>query len=281
MHQGKQYLVVSDYYSRYLEIILLHTTTSEQVVQKLKVLFARFGIPEQIVSDIGPQFTSEVWRNFCVLYDIQHITSSPHNPQGNGHAERAVQTAKRILKQEDPLLALMTFRATPTTSTGVSPAELLMGRKIRTTLPTLQKNLKPKWPNKTKIRESDKTAKEKQAYYFNRRHGVKDLPVLNHGDSVVLKLDEESKWKGPATVMAESSTPRSYMVFKEKEGEKRRNRRHIQLLPEETKILTSSEQPTQKVPHCVDSDLPVETMATKTFVTRSGRVSKPAVRLDL
>ncbi len=154
------------------------------------------------------------------MYDTQHVTSSPHNPQGNGHAERAVQTAKRILKQDDPVVALMCFRATPIASTGVSPAELLMGRKMRTTLPTLPKNLRPKWPNKSSIKERDKAAKEKQAYYFNRRHGVKDLPVLRPGDSVLLKLDNEAKWKGPATVLAESATPRSYEVFSEKEGRK-------------------------------------------------------------
>lgn len=73
------------------------------------------------------KYTSETWIDFCKQYDIGHVTSSPYNPQGNGHAERAVQTAKGILKQEDPLLALMCYRATPTTATGISPAELLMG----------------------------------------------------------------------------------------------------------------------------------------------------------
>ncbi|KAL1254336.1 hypothetical protein QQF64_016565 [Cirrhinus molitorella] len=197
------------------------------------------------------------------MHDIQHITSSPHNPQGNGHAEKAVQTAKRILKQDDPVLALMCFRATPTSSTGVSLAELLMGRKIRTTLPTLPTNLKPKWPNKSSIKERDKAAKEKQAYYFNRRYGVKDLPVLKPGDSVLLKLDDEAKWKGPGTVLAESVTPRSYTVFSETEGEKRRNRRHLQLLPEGVTGVTerneeSSEQSSQKVQPHVDTNLPAE-----------------------
>uniref|UniRef100_A0A3Q3WAC7 Uncharacterized protein n=1 Tax=Mola mola TaxID=94237 RepID=A0A3Q3WAC7_MOLML len=59
--------------------------------------------------------------------------------------ERAVQTAKRILQPQDPLIALMSYRSTPCTTKGVSPTELLMGRKIGTTLPTLEKNLRPKW----------------------------------------------------------------------------------------------------------------------------------------
>lgn len=102
-YKGKQYVVISDYYSRYLEILHMTTTTTDQVVQLLRAIFARFGIPDQIVSDNGLQFTSDTWKEFCRQNDIVHVTSSPHNPQGNGHAERAVQIAKRILKQEDPL----------------------------------------------------------------------------------------------------------------------------------------------------------------------------------
>ena len=61
----------------------------------------------------------------------------------------------------------MCYRATPMASTGVSPAELLMGRKIRTTLPTLERNLVPKWPDKDLIRRRDAAAKQQQAFYFN------------------------------------------------------------------------------------------------------------------
>ena len=172
-YNGKQYLVISDYYSRYLEILHSPTTTAEQIVRLMKATCARFGIPEQIVSNNGPQYTSEVWKDFCRRFDIRHTTSSPYHPQGNGHAERAVQTAKSILKQEDPLLALMCYRATPTSS-GVSPAEMLMGRKIRTTLPSLEKNLIPKWPDRNLVRRRDEEAKQRQAFYFNRRHGVKE-----------------------------------------------------------------------------------------------------------
>lgn len=166
-HKGRNYLIVSDYYSRYLEILELSVTTADQVVAKLKATFARYGIPDAVCSDHGPQFSCETFKRFSQEYDFVHITSSPHHPSGNGQAERAVQTAKRILQQKDPLLALMSLRATPTTSTGVSPAELLMGRKIRTTLPTLDCKLRPKWPDQSLIRQREAAEKERQAFYFN------------------------------------------------------------------------------------------------------------------
>uniref|UniRef100_A0A3Q3NDN6 Integrase catalytic domain-containing protein n=1 Tax=Mastacembelus armatus TaxID=205130 RepID=A0A3Q3NDN6_9TELE len=186
--------------------------TNLQVVVKLKAAFARFSTSEVLVSDNGPQLASMEVMEFSVGYDFVHITSSPHYPQNNGQAGRAVQVAKSKLSQDDPLLALMAFRATPTSSTGVSLAELLMGRKIRTTLPTLQNNLKPNMPDEEKIRQADAAVKQKQSYYYNRRNGVRILPPLSPGDPVLTKLYGQKHWTMPAVVHSSSSTQRSYIV---------------------------------------------------------------------
>uniref|UniRef100_A0AAV2LRJ9 Reverse transcriptase RNase H-like domain-containing protein n=1 Tax=Knipowitschia caucasica TaxID=637954 RepID=A0AAV2LRJ9_KNICA len=148
-------------------------------------------------------------------------------------------------KRDDPLLALMSYRATPTTSTGVSPAEMLMGRKIRTTLPSRKRNLIPKQPNCDLIRRRDEEAKQQQAFYYNRRHGARDLPPLHTGDHVLSKLDGEKVWKGRASVQQECGTPRSYQVKSPGGGEMRRNRRHLQqVLPPMEEENTDSGQPT-------------------------------------
>lgn len=212
-HNKSNYLVISDYYSQFLEVLHLPSTTSTQIIQRLKTTFARFGIPDEVVSDNGPQFCSVEFQELGRQLDFRHITSSPH-PQGNGHAERAVQTAKRILRQEDPLIALMCYRSTPCTTMGVSPAELLMGRKIRTTLPTLEKNLQLKWPNRKTAEQKDAGEKEKQAFYYNRRHGARPLTPLRPGDAVFTQLDQEKAWVAPAVISTESDTPRSYLINK-------------------------------------------------------------------
>lgn len=162
------------------------------------------------------------------------------------------------------------------------PGKMAYGKE-NTYYPThLTEKPKTKLAKKIKCkRERDKAAKEKQAYHFNRRHGV-----LRPGDSVLLKLDDEAKWKGPATVLAESAIPRSYKVFSKKEGKKRRNRRHLQLMPDGVSGITlktevNSEQSPLKVRPHVDSDVPAGTIARKPNITRSDRVSKPAERLNL
>uniref|UniRef100_A0A3B3I785 Gypsy retrotransposon integrase-like protein 1 n=1 Tax=Oryzias latipes TaxID=8090 RepID=A0A3B3I785_ORYLA len=297
-YNKNNYLIVSDYYSRFLEILHLPSTTSFQVIQRLKATFARFGIPDEVVSDNGPQFSCAEFREFAKDMDFQHLTSSPHHPQGNGHAERAVQTAKKILRQEDPLIALMCYRSTPCSSTGVSPAELLMGRKIRTTLLTLEKNLQPKWPDRKAVFQRDAVEKTKQAFYYNRRHGARPLPVLRPGDTVLTKLDQEKNWSTPAVVSKECITPRSYLLETPQGVMFRRNRRHLRSnTPQQvvTAALPTSAEPSvvEPVPSATapasDTALQPQVFtaasspaaALRTVYTRSGRMSKPVNRLDL
>ena len=89
MLNRNSYLLVVDYFSRYLEVVKLKSTTLSSIIEKLKSIFSHHGIPETIVSDNGPQFYLEVSQKL-------HITSSPHFPQSNGLAERSVQTMKRV-----------------------------------------------------------------------------------------------------------------------------------------------------------------------------------------
>lgn len=134
---AKTYLLVIDYYSRYVEIAQLSPTRSTDVIVHMKSIFARHGVPETLITDNGPQFSGRLFESFAALYGFMHATSSPKFPQSNGEAERAVKTVKAILKKaSDPYLALLAYRATPLQN-GYVPAQLLMGRRLRTTAHTL------------------------------------------------------------------------------------------------------------------------------------------------
>ena len=158
--QGKDFLVVTDYYSRWLEVRQLHSTTASSVINKFKMIFATHGIPEVVVYDNGPQFQCREFQGFSQEYDFQHLTSNPGFPQANGAAESAVKVAKKLLQQADPDLALLNYRATPHSSTGVSPAAALMGRQLHTKLPILPNNLQPSHPGDGVIRRADRKAKQ-------------------------------------------------------------------------------------------------------------------------
>lgn len=157
------------------------------------------------MSNNGPQFSSAEFREFTKQLDFKHCISHPPHPQGNGHAERAVQASQKILKQKDPVMALMAYRSTPCSTTGYTPAEVMMGRKICTTLPALEKNLQPNWPSRAAVKENDRRGKAKQAHYFNRCHGAKSLPSLQPGDTLLSKLDHEKLWSLPAVISGEST----------------------------------------------------------------------------
>ncbi len=97
-----------------------------------------------VVSDNGPQFSSSMFKRFASDWEFQHVTSSPRHPKSNGMAESAVKVVKGLFKKtyladEDPYLALLAYRSTPSTNDDQSPAEELFGRTTRTNLPDLRK----------------------------------------------------------------------------------------------------------------------------------------------
>ena len=96
--KGAHYLLVIDYFSRYIEITKLSTTTSTSIIEALKSIFSRHGIPDSLTSDNGPQYSAKEFEDFTKAYDFTHITSSPYHPQGKGEAKRAVKTIKKLLK---------------------------------------------------------------------------------------------------------------------------------------------------------------------------------------
>ena len=125
--KNNNYLLIVDYYSRYIEIAKLTHATASEVIRHSKSIFARHGIPEVVFSDNGPQYSSEAYEDFSKEYHFEHKTSSPYYPQCNGEAERAVRTVKELLKKNnDPYLALLAYRTTPIQDGKYSPAELLM-----------------------------------------------------------------------------------------------------------------------------------------------------------
>ena len=198
--EKSDYIVAVDYYSRWIDIAHLPSKSSAEVILKLKSFFSRNGIPLTFVSDNAMQFTSHEFETFAEKYNFVQATSSPRYPQANGAAERAVRTAKEILAQDDPFLALLTYRATPIPELGASPAELANGRRLRTTLPSLPSALKPRAVQQDKVRALDAKFKARQKAGYDRRHGVKSLPDLQPGEPVLVKLDGQKGWRQPAVV---------------------------------------------------------------------------------
>ena len=196
------------------------------MITHLKSNFARYGIPDTVVSDNGPQYSAADFSNFAMHYGFTHVTSSPKYPQANGEAERAVRTEKNLLKKsDDPYLAMLAYRSTPLEN-GYSPAELLMGRRLRTMIPTIAKQLAPKLPKGSKLQGKEGRMRQRQKNNFDQHHRAKELQPLAKGDKVW--IPDNKSW---GTVQEETQT-RSYVVASDSGGTYQRNRSHlVQLLP--------------------------------------------------
>lgn len=211
MHfEGKDYLVVNDYYSRFLDISPLRNKTASEVCTKLKNSFSIHGLPTEIIADNMP-FGSFYFRKFCSLNDIQLTTTSPMFAQSNGFSEKSVQIAKNMLKKcrdSDTELwqALLEYRNTPVKEVNASPVELLMSRKTRTLIPAYQNLFSPKViPN---ISNNIKVNRQRQKHYYDQNSRYKSN--FQKGDLIYYK-DIKKGWI-EATIKDLNSSPRSYWI---------------------------------------------------------------------
>lgn len=190
-------LVVIDYYSRYYEVVITQSTTSNAIIGYLSEIFARHGFPCTLICDNGPQLASaeiDEWAKGCGIA-IKH--SAPLWPQANGEVERQNRSLLKRLKiahaekqnlRDELLTYLLMYRSTPHTTTGVSPAELLFGRKIRTKLP----DLNDKILLDEELREKDALQKMRGKDYYDKRNRVQDCN-LRPGETVLLNKSKENK----------------------------------------------------------------------------------------
>ncbi|KAL5488848.1 hypothetical protein EMCRGX_G017861 [Ephydatia muelleri] len=224
---GADYLLIVDYYSKFIEVSRLSDTLSKTIITHTKSIFARHGIPQKVRTDNGPQFSSREYKLFAEKWGFDHITTSPLHPQSNGLAERSVQIIKRMLKKslatgQDVYLNLLELRNTSIGELG-SPAQLLMSRRLQTSLPVKPAQLEPKVINPEHVKSIlEKNSRQQKKYYDK---GSKSLAPLHIGDSVYIQLDKH--WS-PATITDIADTPRSYIVTTTEGKTYRRNRRHLQ-----------------------------------------------------
>ena len=161
---GRNWLVLVDAYSKYPCIHPTTSTSSKSTTAILEQEFAHFGYPHTLVTDNATTFMSQEFQAWCKQRGIVHLTGAPYHPATNGAAERLIQSFKQALRKSSlpPKEALqeflMQYRRIPFAS-GLSPSELLNGRRIRTKIDTLV----PSIPHLLQGRQSKQASKYSNA----------------------------------------------------------------------------------------------------------------------
>ena len=148
---GKMFLLIVDVHSNWLEVYPTAVTTLTVTVALLRKSFATFGLPEVVISDNGSNFTSDEFEAFLKKNGVKHVKTPPYHPASNGLIKRAVQTFKSGMRklsegsvETKVSRFLFKYRLTPQTSTGVSPSELMFGRRLRSPLDNIRSSLERK-----------------------------------------------------------------------------------------------------------------------------------------
>jgi transposase InsO family protein len=219
---GQLYLVIVDYYTRWIEAPRLSAQSACAVVDILKNVFCRMGVPYVVRSDNAMCYASREMKSFAAAWGFKLITSSPRYPQSNGMAERAVGTVKRLWsKCSDKEGALLAYLSTPLKS-GYSPNQLMYGRGVRSTLGSPRVTV-----DYDLFEQTEQAGREQSTAKWNKKHRAHWLPPLQPGQRVWVNAPSDVGKEG--VVVRADSNPESYWV-QVGVSEIRRNRKHLFVL---------------------------------------------------
>ncbi len=205
---GYHYLVVADRLSGWIEVQQIKVGTNEAgaegLCKTLRRMMVTFGVPVEISSDGGPEFKAGETADFFTRWGIKHRVSSVSLPSSNGRAELAVKAAKRMLEDNigpdgrldtDAMVrALLTHRNTPDPGCKLSPAQILLGRPLRDSLPLISKDVMmfnndqfhSQWKGAWEAKEEALKARYVKTLETLGEHS-RPLAPLRHGDHVMIQ----------------------------------------------------------------------------------------------
>ncbi len=221
---GRMFLVMVDAHTKWLEAHILKNITASVTVDTLRQVFSVHGLPDVVVTDNGPTFTGEMFQEFVKRNGIGHIRTAPFHPASNGLAERAVQTLKEGLKKMSGASVetnisrfLFQYRSTPQTTTGLAPAEMLLGRKLKSHLDLLHPD----------VEEKVRVQQGKQKAWHDRHARAQSF---QEGETVFVRNFARGQRWLPGAIMRKSG-PRSCVVRLSDGREVRRHQDHLRSHP--------------------------------------------------
>ncbi|CAI6374637.1 unnamed protein product [Macrosiphum euphorbiae] len=224
-YQNRQYLLIIDYFSKYVDIEILEDMSSETTINKLKLIFSRYGIPLVLFSDNGPQFSNSNFKNFSKEWDFEHKTSSPRYPQSNGMAERNIQTVKNIFKKvvadkKDIYLAMLELKNTPILNENYTPNEIMFNRNVRGIVPKI-------WTRKINYNSVKKAITSKQKIDKKQYDkNAKKLIPIKEGYHVFVNMDNRKPYIH-GKVISVCKRPNSFVIKLSNGQTVERNRKHL------------------------------------------------------
>ena len=298
---GEYLLVVVDDFSRYPEVEIVHSTSASATIPRLDAIFARHGIPKTARTDNGPPFNGELFDRWCRTIGMEHRKITPLWPKANGEAERFMRTIEKATRtamtehgswKQEIFQFLRHYRATPHSTSGSSPAEMLFNRKMRTELPVPQ--TRRRWSDSdTKgnllesLRQKDRRVKAYMKELADARNHSK-MSTLAEGDSVLVRQRKVDKLSTPFSTKTYEVKRRVGSMITAQCGTHRTTRnismfKQVNLpVPEQVPASDPVVEDTPEIPADSAENVPLDRAVQQAGdnLRRSGRDRKPPQHLN-